>query len=302
MIPEDKSTRPQYSPFDDPVVSACFSSVETAGKAIQSLSNSVTRKDGVVIAEVTSVTPQAYSAIPGERGTRVDVRSKSTANQMIILEVNMYTAKNIAQRNLLAAAQIFTSTSVANTTHHQMAVNMPFVIAINILDYRIRTDNDEWLQPAKFVYTKPPHTVALPQYASYDIIIPAFRLAPPDWDDDLYCWVYALVKAHDERRTVKEVFSMVTELKPFTLKNEGFRQFAERYEFVATSEELRNDYLNWQREVMRQQGMLEAAEEKGVERGREQGREQGINELINELIKMGMPMDSLNKARANVID
>ena len=296
MTTDTKPTRPNYSPFDDPVVSACFANVETAGKAVQSFGNSVTQKDGITIAEVTSVTPQAYSTIPGERGTRVDVNSKTTTNQNLIIEVNMYTDKTIPQRNFLAAAQIITSTSAANTTHSQMAKNMPFIIVINILDYRIRTDNDDWFQPAKFVYAKPPHTIALPQYATYDIIIPAFRAAKPEWDNDLYCWVYTLVKAHDERKTVKEVVDMVTELKTFAHNNEGFRQFAERYEFVSTSEELRNDFLNWQRELMRQHGMLEAAEEKGMEKG----IEKGVDIIINELIKLGVSIEDLNKARANI--
>jgi hypothetical protein len=50
-----------FSPFADPVVSACFSSVETAGLAVRSFGNSVTERDGITIAEVISVTPQSYS-------------------------------------------------------------------------------------------------------------------------------------------------------------------------------------------------------------------------------------------------
>jgi hypothetical protein len=34
---------------------------------------------------------------------------------------------------------------------------------INILDFDIRKDNSDWLQPAKYVYTKEPVAVALPQ-------------------------------------------------------------------------------------------------------------------------------------------
>ena len=152
--PIEKGEKLECSPFDDPIVGACFASVETAGEAVRSLSNSVTAQDGIVIAKVSSVTPQSYSAIPGERGTRVDVKSKTEANQDIIIEVNMYTDRTIHQRNFLAAAQLITASSSANTTHAQMAGLMPYVIAINILNYNIREDNDDWLQPAKFVYMK----------------------------------------------------------------------------------------------------------------------------------------------------
>jgi hypothetical protein len=70
----------ECSPFDDPIVSACFAGVETAGEVVRSLSNSITARDGITIAKVNSVTPQSYSAIPGERGTRVDIKSKTEAN------------------------------------------------------------------------------------------------------------------------------------------------------------------------------------------------------------------------------
>ena len=73
-----------FSPFDDPIVGACFASVETAGEAIRSFSNSITAKDDIYIAKVTSVVPQSYYKMYGQRGTRVDVRSKTATNQDII--------------------------------------------------------------------------------------------------------------------------------------------------------------------------------------------------------------------------
>jgi len=269
------SIRIDCSPFDDPIVGACFASVETAGEAIRSFSNSITSKDGIIIAEVSSVTPQSYSKMHGERGTRVDVKSKTLQNQDIILEVNMYVDKFIHQRNFLAASQIITMSSTPNTTPEQMAKHIPYVIAINILNYTIRDDHDDWLQPARFVYTKPPHIVALPQYVSYDIELPKFKHAKPDWTDDAYCWMYALTKAHEERKTMKEVVSMVTDLKPFSLNNNGFKQFSERYEFIATNDEIRNEYYKWQRELLRQAGIMEAAHDEGMAKGMAKGRVEG---------------------------
>jgi hypothetical protein len=257
-----------FSPFADPVVNACFSSVETAGLAVQSLGNSITKQDGITIAEVISVTPQSYSKMPGQRGTRVDVKSKTAANQELIYEVNMYPDRTIHQRNFLAAAQAVTDGAREGTTAAEFAERMPYIICINILGFDIRKDNSDWLQPAKYVYIKEPIVAALPQLISYDIELPKFRLAPPDFKSDLYCWVYALEKAHQTGKTIREVVEMTVELREFEVRDGGFRQFCDRYQFVATDPNTRNEFLKWRRELMRQQGMLDAAFEEGAERER----------------------------------
>ena len=291
------NTKLDCSPFDDPIVGACFASAETAGEAMRSFANSITSKDNIEIAEVTSVVPQSYSKMPGQRGTRVDVKSKTTTNQDIILEVNLYVDKFIHQRNFLAAAQIIANSASPNTTPEQMAKSMPYVIAINILNYAIRDDHDHWLQPARFVYTKPPHIIALPQYVSYDIELPKFKNATPDWNDDSYCWMYALIKAHEERKTMKEVSNMITELKPFSTTNDGFKQFSERYEFIATSDEIRDEYQKWQRELLRQAGIMEAARDEGEAKG----RAEGMDALAGELMKLGFDQSDIAAAMEKII-
>jgi hypothetical protein len=264
-----------FSPFADPVVSACFNSVETAGLAVRSLGNSVTEQDGITIAEVISVTPQSYSKIPGQRGTRVDVKSKTAAKQELIYEVNMYPDRTIHQRNFLAAAQAVTEGSSEGTTASQFTRQMPHTICINILDFDVRKDNDDWLQPTKYVYTKEPIAVALPQFIGYDIVLPRFRHAPQDFASNLYCWVYALDQAHRTGKTIKEVVEMTTELRAFEVRDSGFRQFCDRYQLVATDPGTRNEFHKWRRELMRQQGLLDAAFEDGEARGVARGEARG---------------------------
>jgi len=295
----------KFSPFDDPIVNACFSGVDTAGDAIRSFANSITSKDGIVISKVISVTPQSYMKTPDERGTRVDVKSTTETNQDILLEVNMYPDSTVHQRNLLAASQLITSSSVANTTHKQMVERMPYVIAINILDYPLRNDNDDWLQPAKFVYEKPPHTIALSQLVIYDIELPKFKNATPDWNDTLYCWMYALIKAHEEKKTMREVIEMAPELQPFVNENVGFQQFCERYAFVASSEDVRNEYIKWQNELMRQEGIYKGFKEEGLKeglkKGLKKGREEGLKtgrkeqsfEIALKMLKAKKPIDEI---------
>jgi hypothetical protein len=56
---------------------------------------------------------------------------------------------------------------------------------------------------------------------------------------------------------------MTAELEEFVARNSGFQQFCDRYQFVAADPETRNEFLKWRRELMRQQGMLDAAFEEG---------------------------------------
>ena len=109
--------------------------------------------------------------------------------------------------------------------------------------------------------------------------------------------MYALVKAHEERKTIKEVVEMATELKPFSANNTGFKQFSEHYEFVATSEEVRDEYLKWQRELLRQAGIIEAAEERGEERG----IGKGIDKAFESLVRLGLiTQEQASQARTAV--
>jgi hypothetical protein len=58
-----------FSPFADPVVRACFNSVETAGLAVRSLGNSVTEQDGIA----TAVSAGFANAISSLQLTRTHV-------------------------------------------------------------------------------------------------------------------------------------------------------------------------------------------------------------------------------------
>jgi hypothetical protein len=62
---------------------------------------------------------------------------------------------------------------------------------------------------------------------------------------------------------------MTAELREFEARDGGFRQFCDRYQFVATDPNTRDEFQKWRRELMRQQGIREAAFEDGAEQERE---------------------------------
>ncbi|GHU97528.1 hypothetical protein FACS1894208_12890 [Clostridia bacterium] len=278
------------SPLADPVVGAIFSDVENAGLAAESLVRSIIGSES--LGKVISVTPQRYYKIPDQRGCRVDVEIETSNNRIIIAEVQLSVDPVMPQRNLLAASQLISSRSQPGTTAAEMAETMPHVIAINILSFNCREDNTEFLQPIQMLYTKPPHTVALPQFKIYNVQLPRFMESEPDFSDPLSCWLYAMYTAHEKKLSIGEVVEMTPELRTFEKNDAGFRQYCTQYGRVATNPTVRDEYMRWLNESMRQAGMLLGAREQGEAIGIAKGKA----EVARTLLSMGLPLDQISQA------
>jgi predicted transposase/invertase (TIGR01784 family) len=283
------------SPLADPVVAAIFSDVDSAGLAIQSFLGAALAEDGVRIGKVIEVTPQSYYKHPGERGCRIDVKASTDDNERALFEVQLNPDPTIFRRNLFSAARMLTDSSKSGTTHAELAESMPKVISINILNYDIRRDSKHFLQPIKLLYTKPPHTVALPQFSIYNIQLPRFRESEQDFNNPLYCWIYAMDTAMRQKVTIREVISMTPELQHFATGDTGFVQYCERYDRVASDPDTRDEYYNWIDEQIRQHGMMLGAEEKGRLRGVKEGLKEGKLEAARSFLAMGLPSEQVAK-------
>jgi predicted transposase/invertase (TIGR01784 family) len=256
------------SPLADPVVAAIFSDIQSAGLAMQSLLDASLAEDGIQIGELISVTPQRHYTQPGERGCHIDIEATTNQNERAFFEVQINPDPTILQRNLFSASRALTDSALPGTTHAKLAASMPKVISINILNFNIRDDDKHFLQPIKLLYTKPPHTVALPQFSIYNIQLPRFREAKQDFTNPLYCWIYAMDTAMQQKITIREVIAMTPELQHFAKADTGFTQYCERYDRVASDPATRTEYYNWINEQIRQQGMLLGAREQGLKEGK----------------------------------
>jgi hypothetical protein len=77
-------------PLSDSVISAIFSEVKSAGLAAGRLIGFILKADDVEIGKVTNVTPQKIFTMPEVRGCRVDILVKTSDNEKIIVEVQIY--------------------------------------------------------------------------------------------------------------------------------------------------------------------------------------------------------------------
>ena len=249
------------SPLADPVAGAIFANVEVAGLASESIITATLKaeKEPMLVGKIISVTPQRTHSSPERRGCRVDVDTKTDANEFVRYEVQISPELHIMVRDLFSAAHLFTESSSKGDTSAQMAAKMPKVIYINLLGYILRKANKDMVQPFKVMYTKPPGEVAIPNFGGYNIQLPRVLEMDANFDDDLYCWCYALYTAHTEKKTVQEVVSMTPGLQAFAERDAGFRQFNDRYEIVSADPETRREYAMWFDEALREKGMLDWA-------------------------------------------
>ncbi|MDR1786701.1 MAG: PD-(D/E)XK nuclease family transposase [Spirochaetaceae bacterium] len=280
------------SPLADPVVGATFCDVEHAGEAAASIIGAILAKDGVSIGKILSVTPQRYYKFPDGRGVRIDVEAVAEGDRHVIIEFQAERDPSLFQRNLFSASRIFTATTPVGSRPRVLSSVTHKVIAINLLDFNLRDSNTDYLQPVKILYAKPPHDVALDTFAIYNIQLPRFREAAADFNDNLYCWLYALDTAGREKKTLTEVIEMTPELRAFTERDTGFQQYCKQYNRVASSPQTREEYLNWLDENTRQWAMAEwkrtEGRAQGIAEGIAQGVAQGKLEAAKSFLAMGL--------------
>ncbi|MDR0986400.1 MAG: Rpn family recombination-promoting nuclease/putative transposase [Ruminococcus sp.] len=247
------------SPLADPVVGAIFDSVENAGLAAQSLVESVLKSEGVKLGNIISVTPQKI-AIPNVevRSTRVDIFFETDKKERILVEVQMY-KEPLLERNMLAVSQDIATSIPKNSTVWRVRELFPKIYVINIMNYSTRTDNDDFIQPIKLMYTKPPAKTAFEHLQIFNIELPKFRKKKHDLTDRLDAWLYIFDTAEQENKTVEEVISMDETLKATVTEDPGLKQFIENYDRISADGEMRKEYFGYIRGMYYLNGLQRSA-------------------------------------------
>ncbi|MDR0948337.1 MAG: Rpn family recombination-promoting nuclease/putative transposase [Lachnospiraceae bacterium] len=289
-----KQTEPIFmSPLDDPVLNAIFDNVKNAGLAAQSLVGSILQEDGHRIKRVISVVPQRYYKIyPNKRGCRVDILIETEDNETIIAEVQ--TSKEpMGTRNLFEAAQVILANSPKGSDVWKHNKIMPRIYIINILDFILRDNHDDAIQPVGILYAKGTSDVAIPNLRIYNVQLPLFRTKEHDFDKPLDAWLYILDTAHQKEIPVGEVIAMNEKLKKTVEADLGLKQFTRQYARASASAKTQKEWAMYCSEKMRMKGMLWAAESTGEARGRTEGQLQDIRNLM---VSMNMSAEQAMKA------
>jgi predicted transposase/invertase (TIGR01784 family) len=247
------------SPLNDVVIAAMFADVESAGLAAEYLVKDVLGEYGKRLGKVISVHPQDYHKLTNFRGCRVDVVCETDDNELWLIEFQMYEDEYMFERNLVELSYLIIEKTESGTTIEEMAEDIPHIVMINFLDFTIRDDNPDWLQPAHITYDKKPHRAAYSKLDIFNIQLPYFSNNEPDFDNDGECWLYVTYQAHIKKIAPQEVLKMDTRLDRFASTNPGFKQFENRFRQALADPEVMTVLRMEASERIRQSGMLQAA-------------------------------------------
>jgi predicted transposase/invertase (TIGR01784 family) len=248
------------SPFNDAVLAAMFSDVDSAGVAAEYLVKDVLGKYGRKLGKVISVTPQDYNKLTYFRDCRVDVVCRTDNNEFWLIEFQIYDDEFMFERNLAEVSYTIIGSTSGGTTVEEMAESMPHIVVINLLNFYIRDDNSDWLQPVHFAYDKEPRRTANDKLEIYNIQLPWFAEHLPDFDNDGECWLYVMYQSHIRKINPQEVLKMDTRLARFATTNSGFKQFETRFSQAIADPDVLNTLRMETSERMRQAGMKKAIE------------------------------------------
>jgi hypothetical protein len=218
----------------------------------------------------------------------VDVLCQTDSNELWLIEFQMYDDEYMFERNLTEISYAIIRSAAAGTTAGEMAEAMPHIVVINFLNFYVRGEDSEWLQPVHFTYDKEPREVANGKLEIFNVQLPWFGSRLPDFGDDGECWLYVMYQSHIRGITPQEVIEMDARLTKFAESNPGFQQFETRFRQAIADPDLLDILRMEASERIRQAGMKKAAERIGEERGMKKGLEKGMKKGIKEGIKEGM--------------
>jgi predicted transposase YdaD len=109
----------------------------------------------------------------------------------------------------------------------------------------------------------------------YNVQLPRFRNKFHDLTKPLDEWLYMLDTANQKRISLEEVIKMEPILRETIEDDAGLKQFSEGYSRVAADSKVQEEYRMYYSELMRINGMLQAAREEGEATGEARGEVRG---------------------------
>ena len=141
---------------------------------------------------------------------------------------------------------------------------LPEVRVINLVDFYVRDDHSNVVEPVVLSYANNPGEIATKKFIMYHIQLPAFRKAHQTLEsvkgDSFLTWLYALDSGYKSEREM-EVLSDMTE---------GLKNFAARYNYAINDPDLIRRYRffeDGQRDIATRISVAEkkAAKNKAIE-------------------------------------
>jgi len=247
------------SPLADILWPDIFANAKVAGMAARSFVSAVLGDD---IGEVASINEFPFSEELGIPRSAVDVKVWLKGKAFALYEIQIASDLSVLDDNLLSASYKYLDTKGMYSWLNLREGQMNKLTFINILESGKRGE-ESYLEPIDLAYRNPPFEAVYRQLSMYNIQLSTFSksilaqeaAAKPgetacyELNSPLDHWVFALLKAHENHQSMKEVTKAYPQLQSFSKVDRGFAQFCERFDFVANEEDVFGQYVNWVRGI-----------------------------------------------------
>ncbi len=274
-----ESGKTRFEPLTDPVFSYLFSEEDTI-LSMQEIINGVLIKSGdSPIREISRMDSQ-YAIIGekiGARGGRLDIRAEAEDGTLFDIEVQLRRQLFMNDRSWFYGSRMLSEAF----REGQDYLKMPRVRIINLLDFVLRENHPDYLQPIGITYRKEPADVATDAFRIYNIELPKFRKEYQTMDsalhDPLARWLYLLDRGYRNDK----------EMEVLTRMTDGMKAFARKYNRSLDDPKLEALY-ELDLSAKRDQRAIAYTE-------RVLGRAEGRADIVRGMLNNGIPVDLIYK-------
>ena len=263
---EDKKVV-RLSPLNNLVFSCIFQSEEKSGQAMLEFLNAILVHVGEEpIEEIISMMSEypLISESVGQKYGRLDVRVRAKSGRIFDIEVQIE-KDYVNERSFFYGGKLVTNEFESGLTYDKM----PPVRVINIVDFYIREDHQNVVEPVIMVYENAREEQATDVFKMYHIQMPAFRKnhkTLASVKDNLFLtWLYLLDQGYKSSEEMEELAAMT----------DGMLNFAKQYNIAINDPLLVRRYQMDQDAKREEAFRMSLAETKGFKRGEEKGFNRG---------------------------
>ena len=289
-----RKTVVRLSPLHSVVFACIFQDEEKAGPAMLDFLNAVLTHVGEEpVVKILSM--RSEYALMGESADqkygRLDVRVRAASGRLFDIEVQIDRAY-MNERGLFYGGRLGLDALETGTTYDKM----PEVRVINLVDFYVREDHSNIVEPVVLSYANSPAEIATDKFKMYHIQLPAFRKKYRTLEavkgDALYSWLYLLDRGYRDPE----------EMEVLTVMSEGLRNFALRYNYAINDPDLIRRYRMLEDGKRDIETRISVAETRGETRGADREkrelakgfREKGLDpRLISEVT--GLSLSEIEK-------
>lgn len=250
----------RLSPLNNLVFSCIFQNEKKSGQAMLEFLNSILIRVGEEpIEEIISMMSEypLISESVGQKYGRLDVRVRAKSGRIFDIEVQIE-KDFMNERSFFYGGKLVSNEFESGLTYDKI----PPVRVINIVDFYIRGENENVVEPVIMVYENDREHQATDVFKMYHIQMPAFRKKHKTLEsvkDDLFLtWLYMLDEGYKSKDEM-EVLAAMTE---------GMMNFAKQYN-IAINDPLLVKRYQMDQDAKREEAFhLSLAEKRGEEKGR----------------------------------